>query len=288
MVAPIFICYRRDDSGSTAGRVRDAIAHTFGDRAVFFDHSSIEPGVKWPAKLEEGLKHASIVISIIGPNWLRSSDKWGRRRIDEPDDWVRKEIETALLNKKLLLPVLVAGASLPPRDKIPDSLAPFLDHQVVELRDAFWQHDIQLVLERIKSVLTPDQLKSVKRGPYPTPPPDKPMPIPESQLEKALNGTLRHWVVTSSTLPEDPSLTRTELFREYEFRSFREAVKFMYQLAPGCDISIHHPRWENIFRTVRVYLSTWDIGHQISDRDVQLAKYFEKSFNDFPGNRKID
>ena len=97
---------------------------------------------------------------------------------------------------------------------------------------------------------------------------------------------MRLWRVVTSPLPEEPERQRTELFREYEFPSFRDAVGFMYQLAPGCDIAIHHPRWENIWRTVRVYLTTWDIGHEISDRDVQLAKYFERAFNDCPRSGK--
>ena len=58
----------------------------------------------------------------------------------------------------------------------------------------------------------------------------------------------------------------------------------MQQVAPGCDIALHHPRWENIWKTVRVYLTTGDIGHRISDRDVQLAKYLDRAYRDFPGS----
>ena len=57
----------------------------------------------------------------------------------------------------------------------------------------------------------------------------------------------------------------------------------MNEVAPGCDIAIHHPRWENLWRSLRVWLTTWDIGHRISDRDIQLAKYFDKAYADFPG-----
>ncbi|WP_392531464.1 4a-hydroxytetrahydrobiopterin dehydratase [Nostoc sp. C117] len=76
-------------------------------------------------------------------------------------------------------------------------------------------------------------------------------------------------------------------FFAYNFKTFRYAIELMNQVAPGCDIALHHPRWENVWRTVRVYLTTWDIGHQISDRDIQLAKYFDKAFSDFPG-AKLD
>jgi pterin-4a-carbinolamine dehydratase len=79
-------------------------------------------------------------------------------------------------------------------------------------------------------------------------------------------------------LPENPLEERVEIFREYEFPSFQAAVRFMVQVAPGCDIAMHHPRWENIWKTLRVFLTTWDIGHRISDRDFQLARYFDRAY----------
>ena len=57
----------------------------------------------------------------------------------------------------------------------------------------------------------------------------------------------------------------------------------MAQVAPGCDIAMHHPRWENIWKTIRVYLTTWDIKHRISDRDIQLARYFDRAYAEFDG-----
>jgi pterin-4a-carbinolamine dehydratase len=57
----------------------------------------------------------------------------------------------------------------------------------------------------------------------------------------------------------------------------------MNLLAPGCDIAMHHPRWENVWKTLKVYLTTWDIGHRISDRDLQLARYFDRAYEEFAG-----
>jgi pterin-4a-carbinolamine dehydratase len=59
----------------------------------------------------------------------------------------------------------------------------------------------------------------------------------------------------------------------------------MHETAPGCDIAIHHPTWENVWRSVRIFLTTWDIGCRVSDRDVQLAKYFENTYKVFPGRQ---
>jgi pterin-4a-carbinolamine dehydratase len=116
---------------------------------------------------------------------------------------------------------------------------------------------------------------------YPIPPPERPEPLSERALDIALNASLSNWTAVESPLLEDPSKTRSELFREYHFKTFLGAIEFMHEVAPGCEIALHHPRWENIWRTVRVYLTTWDIGHRISDRDVQLAKYLDNAFEKF-------
>jgi pterin-4a-carbinolamine dehydratase len=102
-------------------------------------------------------------------------------------------------------------------------------------------------------------------------------------LKKTLENELVRWQLVESALPEDPQKTRVELYREFKFKSFQSAIGFMAQVAPGCDIAMHHPRWENIWKTVRVFLTTWDIGHRVSDRDVVLARYFDRAYSEFDG-----
>jgi pterin-4a-carbinolamine dehydratase len=118
---------------------------------------------------------------------------------------------------------------------------------------------------------------------YPTPPPEKPEPVSESSIQIALSHNLSKWKKLVSKLPENSNKERVELFREYKFKTFLGAIEFMHQVAPGCEIQIHHPRWENIWRTVTVYLGTWDIGYQISDLDIQLAEYLDQAYSNFPG-----
>jgi pterin-4a-carbinolamine dehydratase len=289
MGAPIFISYRRSDSSSESGRLHSTILRELGSGTVFMDTSSIEPGTQWSNELKDALQAAQIVIVMIGPNWLRASDEFGMRRIDQADDWVRQEIASALQDHKKLLPLLVKGAQLPPPDKLPPSISALTQRQAVEIRDAYWEHDIKLALEQLRLVVAPQapNPRSVSKheasGVYPVPPPEKPDPISEEKIQVALNGSLSNWQKIVSPLPEDHTKVRVELFREYKFKTFIDAIGFMSQVAPGCDIAMHHPRWENIFQTVRVYLTTWDIDHHISDRDIQLAKYFDKAFADFPG-----
>ena len=93
-----------------------------------------------------------------------------------------------------------------------------------------------------------------------------------------LETQLKGWQCLTSPLPEHPGQLRTELFREFKFKSFQEAIRFMREVSAGCDIADHHPRWENIYRTLRVYLTTGGIDHRVTDRDVQLARYLDEVF----------
>jgi pterin-4a-carbinolamine dehydratase len=128
--------------------------------------------------------------------------------------------------------------------------------------------------------------ESVKRASsmYPSPPPEIPDPISEEKLQVALDNSLLRWQKVVSSLPEDLEKTRIEIFREYKFKTFIDAINFMHQTAPVCDHALHHPRWENTWKTVSVYLTTWDIGQRISDRDIQLAKFFDHAFANFSGS----
>ena len=278
----IFVSYRRDDAEPEAGRLTDALRKHFGNDSVFFDSSSLRWGAEWPTEIEHALAAAKGVVVVIGPDWIRQSDEWGQRRLDQTEDWVRREIERALAGGKNVLPLLVRGARLPPPDKLPSSLAPLTNQQGFEIRGKYWDHDIKLLLSQLELLTHGHHHEDTSIGLYPTSPPDKPDPISEEKLELALSGSLSLWRRIVSRDPES-GVERAELYRSFKFKSFIDAVSFMNQVAPGCDIAIHHPRWENIWKTVRVYLTTWDIGHQISDRDIQLAKYFDRAFREFPG-----
>ena len=271
---------------------------------MFMDTSSIQPGAEWPGRIRSALDSAKVVIVILGPEWIRVGNEWGKRHIDKKSDWVRNEIEQALVQGKEVIPVLVRDARIPPKNMLPMSIRSLPDKQAIPIRTSFWAHDVKLLESRLASltkipaaeesvVLYPvrpsgrSEPISESVGPYPVPAPEKPDPISDESLQVALNGTLSKWRVVTP-LPEEPGQVRAELFREYTFKTFQDAIRFMSEVAPGCDIAIHHPRWENIWRTLRVYLTTWDIDHQISDRDIQLAKYFDAAYSEFNGKDSKD
>ncbi len=252
---------------------------------VFMDTSSIEPGTNWPQEIVDALESSLTVVLVIGPDWIKSSDDYGLRRIDQQDDWVRKEIEYCIAKNKKILPVLVNGAKIPPADKLPLSIAPITSKQAVEIRNTYWDHDIKLVLTQLRASV--DNIHPVNMAnpwsDYPIPHPEKPEEISDEKITIALNNHLSKWEKIISPLPENPSNVRIELSRKYKFKTFIDAIEFMNKVAPGCEIVLHHPRWENLWRTLKVYLTTWDIGHRISDRDIQLAKYFDKAYAEFAG-----
>lgn len=91
--------------------------------------------------------------------------------------------------------------------------------------------------------------------------------------------TLSLWKVVTTTLPGNPHKVRTELVREFNFSSFEEAISFIQAAVPHINQVNHHPRWENAYKTITVWLSTWDEGHTISHRDIALAIYLDSLFD---------
>lgn len=277
-----FVSYRRDDASAEAGRIADAVRGAFGGGQTFLDTSRIEAGDRWPDELQEALGRADVLIAVIGPDWLRLGDEYGVRRIDQADDWVRREVGASLTSGKRVVPVLVRGARRLRADKLPDGLRGLAAVEPLEIRRDYWDHDVKLLLSVLGSVAAAQRLPHTEvTDIYPKAPPEVPDPLGAEKIAVALNGTLHRWAWTTSRPPELMGAVREELARSYRFATFRDAVDFMAEVAPGCDVALHHPRWENIFRTVFVHLSTWDIGHRVSDRDVQLAKYFDRAYDDF-------
>jgi pterin-4a-carbinolamine dehydratase len=177
---------------------------------------------------------------------------------------------------------------MPPAEVLPSAISALSSYQPLEIRGDYWDHDVKLLTQQLHSTITADA-DDLAFDPYPAPPATETISsIDPEQLKAALAGPLKAWRVLSSPLPENTAKTREELFREYKFRAFVDAIGFMFMVAKGCDILNHHPRWENIWKTLRVYLTTWNIEHRISDRDIQLAKYFDAAYEDFMKRRSGD
>jgi hypothetical protein len=122
MSGHIFINYRRDDSSSAAGRLYDRLSSHFASNQIFIDVDNLAPGVDFVEAIEQSVGSCDVLIAVIGGRWLISSDEEGRRRLDNPDDFVRIEIATALKRGIRVIPVLVEGALMPRSRDLPDDL----------------------------------------------------------------------------------------------------------------------------------------------------------------------
>jgi hypothetical protein len=119
----VFISYRREDAAAHAGRIADQLLSRFGPGSVFMDVDSIGAGSDFVAEIDRAVSQADAVLVVIGPGWLSSSDPSGGSRLQDPADFVRLEIETALGSEALVIPVLVGGASMPSKDRLPGSIS---------------------------------------------------------------------------------------------------------------------------------------------------------------------
>ena len=120
----IFISYRRDDSEDIAGRIYDRLVAHFGKAAVFKDVDAIPFGVDVRDYINASLDQCQVVLAVIGKTWLTVTDGNGDRRLDNPADWVRLELEEAFKRKGkvVIVPVLVRRATMPAPNELPPAL----------------------------------------------------------------------------------------------------------------------------------------------------------------------
>jgi hypothetical protein len=149
----VFISYRREDVPGQAGRLYDRLSQRFGESRVFMDVDSIDIGVDFVAVLEAAVVSCEVMLVLIGPRWAPAPDVGGKSRLDDPYDYVRVEVETALERGVRVVPVLVQGASLPLAQQLPESVRPLVRRQALDLRDASFQSDARLLIERLEPIL---------------------------------------------------------------------------------------------------------------------------------------
>jgi len=142
----IFISYRRDDSSANAGRLYDRLADAFGAENIFMDVDSISFGLDFAEAIGRAVASCDVLLAIIGPEWLTISER-GRRRLDDPDDFVRLEIEAALERNVRVVPVLVDEAELPSREELPESLQALVRRQTLRLTHDQFRIETQRLIE---------------------------------------------------------------------------------------------------------------------------------------------
>src|SRR4051812_16693771 len=148
----IFINYRREDSRADAGRLYDRLHALYPDR-VFRDVGALEPGIEWREAIDKGLSNADACIVVIGKNWLTMTDAAGKRRLDDPKDTVRQELQTALSSGMRVFPLLVGGAKMPPEEELPGELQALARRNALEVSEQDWNEDFEKLVTALERAL---------------------------------------------------------------------------------------------------------------------------------------
>jgi hypothetical protein len=152
LMVSVFMSYRRSDQIALTGRVYDRLVQKFGSEQVFKDVEDIPAGSDFRKVLEQALTRADILLAMIGPGWLNAADSQGRRRLDNPDDFVRLEISTALKRSDVLvIPVLLDNAKMPAANHLPSDMKDLAYRNGIVLRnDPDFNSDMKELIEIIE------------------------------------------------------------------------------------------------------------------------------------------
>ncbi len=152
----IFLSYRREDSADASGRIYDRLADHFGEAAIFKDVDDIPFGVNFRTYLGQMVEDSVVELVVIGPEWLRATNSAGERRLDDPSDFVRIEIEVALERGIPVIPLLVRGSRMSPADSLPPELIELAYRNGIEVRaDPDFHRDMDRLIRGLEDYLAP-------------------------------------------------------------------------------------------------------------------------------------
>jgi hypothetical protein len=177
-VGKVFLNYRRDDSEGYVGRLYDHLTQRFPGR-IFRDVTGLRPGEDFVNALDREGVSCQVLLAIIGRRWLACVDAGGRRRLDDPEDILRREIIHALQRNVLVIPVLVGGATVPAIDDLPPELKPLGRRQALPISELDFERD----LDRLIEVVAQELCVAPQAGRHAVPPPP-PLPQPAAHKQK--------------------------------------------------------------------------------------------------------
>ena len=119
----VFLSYRKSDSVYATAAIADRLARHYGQENVFRDRDSLPLGAVFPRRILSALERCDVVLALVGASWLDATDRAGRRRLDDPDDWVRMELRMAFERDIPVVPVLLDGTPMPAADLLPADIA---------------------------------------------------------------------------------------------------------------------------------------------------------------------
>lgn len=159
----VFISYRRQDAPAHAGRLYDRLAERFGADRVFMDVDAIRLGVVFSKAIEQAVDDCDVFLAVIGRWWLTIAGEDGTRRLDQPGDYVRRELEEALRRDIPVLPLLVQDAAMPVAEDLPSSIDGLAQRQAFEVSDQHWGADVEQLIEELERLGRPEVVTTPKK-----------------------------------------------------------------------------------------------------------------------------
>lgn len=150
----IFMSYRREESAYPANWLYTLLSEHFGDGQVFMDVDDIEPGANFVDVINAAVGSCEVMLAMIGDRWLTVTDGDGSRRIDDPVDFVRLEIEAALARNIRVIPILISGAKMPRARDLPNSIDALAYRQALELSAHRFKLDLGRLLKALENTLS--------------------------------------------------------------------------------------------------------------------------------------
>jgi hypothetical protein len=150
----IFLSYGREDAAPYARLLQFQLRERLPDARVFMDLDSIEPGLDFAEVIQEAVDSCAVLVALIGRQWPTLSDEEGRRRLDNPDDYVRFEVQAALERGVRVIPVLVDGARPLQQQQLPAELQKLARLNAFELSYGRYDYDADRLLDIIKRLLS--------------------------------------------------------------------------------------------------------------------------------------
>ena len=144
----IFVSYRRESDAAQAGRISDLLKNEFD---IFMDVDAIRLGTDFVNILDEKVAKCDVLLAVIGRDWLDARDEAGDRRLDDPNDYVRLEIATALQRQIPVIPILVDGTKIPKAAQLPEDLQQLSRRNALDLRNASFVADMGRLIQELKT-----------------------------------------------------------------------------------------------------------------------------------------
>jgi hypothetical protein len=151
----MFVCYRRADTQTTATRLYKQLARVYGPAQVFRDLDNVPLGVNFARHITQKLHKCTAVLVMIGPGWISITDSAGRRRLDDPGDHVRLEIQTALALQLPLIPIVVDKASMPREAELPPDIRDLAFYNGMQLSSRAMKPGVERLIKELDRVMKP-------------------------------------------------------------------------------------------------------------------------------------